>query len=71
MADSADSTREVTYLILEYVGIFLLLLVALQCVYRSTSYTLLILCIVTILNSINETALLIHYNYDLSDAFGS
>lgn len=66
-------SQDVTYLILEYVGIALLLFLFGHCVYRSINYVLQIICIVTIFNNLNESVLLIHYgsNRVISEAQGS
>ncbi|KAK3828611.1 MAG: hypothetical protein J3Q66DRAFT_15596 [Benniella sp.] len=63
---------EITYLILEYVGIVLLLFLFGHCVYRSINYTLQIICLVGILNNLNESVLLVHYrSHVLTEAKGT
>jgi hypothetical protein len=66
------ASNEVTYLILEYVSIFLFLFLFGHCHYRGINYTLQIFCIVAILNNINETILLFAFdNRVMDEARGS
>ncbi|KAF9942479.1 hypothetical protein BGZ67_001461 [Mortierella alpina] len=53
---------ELTFLILEYVGIALYLYLFGHCVYRSINYTLQVICVVGILNNINETFILLMFD---------
>ncbi|KAF9087800.1 hypothetical protein BGX29_000605 [Mortierella sp. GBA35] len=55
------ASQEVAYLILEYISIALFLFLLGHCIYRSINYTLQIFCVVAILNNINESILLLHY----------
>jgi len=57
---------DTTYLILEYVGIVLLLFLFGHCVYRSINYTLQIICLVAIVNNLNESVLFVHYGSHVS-----
>ncbi|KAF9287753.1 hypothetical protein BGZ68_001298 [Mortierella alpina] len=53
---------ELTFLILEYVGIVLYLYLFGHCAYRSINYTLQVICVVGILNNINETFILLMFD---------
>ncbi|KAF9955958.1 hypothetical protein BGZ72_003216 [Mortierella alpina] len=63
---------ELTFLILEYVGIALYLYLLGHCAYRSINYTLQVICIVGILNNINETFILLMFDDRvMTDAHGT
>ncbi|KAI8361294.1 hypothetical protein B0O80DRAFT_437215 [Mortierella sp. GBAus27b] len=71
MADDGG-THIVAYVVLEYVGIALLLFLFGHCLYRSINYILQVICIVAILNNINESVLVLHYGHRvMSEAGGT
>ncbi|KAG0026044.1 hypothetical protein BGZ82_009681 [Podila clonocystis] len=64
------NSNETIYITLGYVGIVLFLYLIGHCAYRGINYTLLIFCVVGIVNSINETFLVFMYKDQVMEMAG-